>query len=144
MKRLALPVLTLGLLVATPLSAQEEPEPIPRGLTISSWICPQSAIQDIAETYDTRTRPIEEELVEEGLMAGAGLFFHLWGDEWNVNYYRLGADQQQIMDAIAEVGRRYVERYPELADEPSPFAACTAHKDGIYYWGPRTGVPSGS
>lgn len=141
MKRLVLPVCTVALLVAFPLAAQEAPDTLPRGLVISSWICPQSAMQTIAEDYDARTRPIEDELVAEGLMAGAGMYFHLWADQWNVHYYRLGTDTQQIMDAMEEVGRRFNERYPELADTPGPFAECTEHKDGIYYWGPRTAPP---
>ena len=72
-------------------------------------------------------------------MASAGLFFHAWADEWNVNYYRTGYDIGGLIDAIAEVGARVQEAHPELADGPGPFAVCTAHKDNIYFLGPRTG-----
>jgi hypothetical protein len=77
--------------------------------------------------------------VAEGKLVGAGLFFHQWADEWNVNYFRTGHDLNEMLEAVAEVGRRIAERNPELADGPGPFAVCTAHKDGIYGFGPGTG-----
>jgi hypothetical protein len=131
-------LIVLALCLAAPYSAAaqegEEQEP-PRGLFISSWICPQSVVGDIAQAYDSITRPIEEELVAEGKMVGAGLYFHNWADEWNVNYYRLGQDRTSLFEAIEEVGRRTQERHP---DASNPFESCSAHKDGIYFWGPRT------
>jgi hypothetical protein len=67
-------LIVLALCLAAPYSAAaqegEEQEP-PRGLFISSWICPQSVVGDIAQAYDSITRPIEEELVAEGKMVGA-------------------------------------------------------------------------
>lgn len=140
MKHVALMILTLGLAVPATAMAQEEDEDRRATiLTISSWQCPQSDIAAISANYDSITRPVEEELVAEGKMESAGMFFHLWADEWNVNYYRSGYDLSSLMDAIAEVGRRVTEANPELADAPGPFAACTAHKDNIYGFGPRTG-----
>ena len=53
--------------------------------------------------------------------------------------YRTGYDIGELLDAIAEVGARVTEANPELADGPGLFAACTAHKDNIYAFGPRTG-----
>ena len=133
----------LATLVGSPLAAQEADEPeAPQVLIVASWICPQTAIADIARNYETYTKPIEEELVAEGGgLAGAGLYFHTWADEWNVNYYRLGYDIGDMLDAMQTVGQRVVERNPELQDEPGPFAACTEHKDGIYGFGPGTGRP---
>ena len=129
----------LVMAVPTTLIAQEEETPPATVLTISSYQCSQAAIADITEGYDQFTRPVEEELVEEGALVSAGLFFHQWADEWNVNYYRTGYDLSEVLEAIAEVGRRVNERNPELADGPGLFAACTAHKDGIYNFGPGTG-----
>jgi hypothetical protein len=139
MSRSGLVVLVLCLVVPCSATAQEaEGQEPPRGLFISSWICPQSALGDIAQAYDSIARPIEEELVAEGKMVGAGLFFHNWGDEWNVNYYRLGQDRTSLFEAIEEVGRRIQERHP---DAPNLFEVCSAHKDNIYFWGPRTAPP---
>lgn len=105
---------------------------------MSSYKCPQVEIEGIAEDYDTYSRPVEEEVVERGTFASAGLFFHFWADEWNVNYYRTGYDVAEMMDAIAEINETVLERNPELADQPGPFAACGEHKDGIYTFGPGT------
>ncbi len=132
------PFVALALGMLLPLAAQaqeEEQQQLPRGLFISQWICPQSAIQGISQNYDSLTVPIEQELVNEGLLEGAGMFFHRWGDEWNVNHYRAGQDRDGVFEAIAEVGRRFNERYP---DSPNRFAECTAHRDNIYFYGPRT------
>lgn len=132
--------------VALPAAAQEEDTPSATVLMISYYQCPQDAIAEIAESYDTYTRPVEEEMVEDGVFTGAGLFFHWWADEWNVNYFRTGYDIADMLDAIDEVNATVVERNPELEDEPGPFAQCTAHKDGIYQFGPgtnRTPPPNG-
>lgn len=134
MARLMAVAVLLAVLVPGAASAQQQ-DTLPRTLVISSWICPQAEIPRIAAAYDSITRPIEEELVRQGRMAGAGLYFHDWADEWNVNYYRLAMDRAQAFDAVAEVARLTEERHP---DAPNVFAACTAHKDNIYVWGPRT------
>ena len=140
MRRTILAALALGVIV--PLTAQaqeaEETEP-PRGLFISSWMCPQSAIDDIFQWYDSLMVPIEQELVNEGMYVGSGMYRHDWGDEWNVNWYRLGQDRAAVFAALPEVGRRFNERHPDAP--PGPLSACTAHKDNIYFFGPRTTEP---
>ena len=135
MARLTAVAVLLVVLTPAATSGQQQQDSVPRALLISSWICPQAEIARIAAAYDSITRPIEEELVRAGRMAGAGLFFHDWADEWNVNYYRLAMNRAQAFDAIAEVGRLTEERHPNA---PNVFASCTAHKDNIYFWGPRT------
>ncbi len=141
MKHLTVAILALGLAFPATAMAQEDDDEdrVATILSISSYQCPNSAIAGISSGYDSITRPVEEELVAEGKMASAGLFFHAWADEWNVNYFRTGYDIGGLIDAIAEVGSRVAEANPDLADGPGPFAACTAHKDGIYFFGPRTG-----
>ena len=138
MKLVALVTLAAGLALPATAMAQEENRRATI-LTISSWQCPQSDIESIAANYDSITRPIEDELVAEGKMESAGMFFHIWADEWNVNYFRTGYDLNSLLDMIAEVGTRVAAAHPELNDAPDPFGACTAHKDGIYGFGPRTG-----
>ena len=142
MKHLALGTLVAVLALPVMAMAQEEEEEGDARatiLTISSYKCPQSVIGTISANYDSITRPIEEEVVAEGLMASAGMFFHAWADEWNVNYFRTGYDIGGLIAAVAEVGARVTAAHPELADEPGPFSECTAHKDNIYFFGPRTG-----
>ena len=139
MRRTPFTALALGLLLPTAVLAQDnQDEELPRAMFISQWICPQDAIQEISQSYDSITNPVEQELVNEGLMYGAGMFFHSWGDEWNVNWYRIGQDNAAVFSALQEVGRRVNERHE---DPPNLFAECTAHKDNIYFWGPRTAPP---
>lgn len=102
-------------------------------MSISAWVCPQGAVQDIAESYETYTQPVEKELIDEGMLVNTGLFFHAWADEWNVNYFRIAPSMDGLFDAITEVTRRVNERNPDLGDEANPFSACTAHKDNIYF-----------
>ena len=135
-------LMALATVFVLPLSARAqeagEEDQLPRGLFVSQWMCPQSAIGDISQAFDSLWIPVQQELVNEGKMVGAGMFFHQWGDEWNVNWYRTGADRQAVFDALAETGRRVNERHGDL---PDMFAECTAHKDNIYFWGPRTDPP---
>lgn len=136
MLRFVSAVAALVLLVSAPhaLQAQEEePADPPAILSISAWICPQDALQDIAEDYETYTQPVEKELIDEGMLLNSGLFFHAWGDEWNLNYYRIAPTMDGLFEAVAEVGNRVDERHPELADQAGPFAVCSAHKDNIYW-----------
>ncbi len=131
----------LALCLAWPLAGvaqQPAPQPPPSILSISSWQCPQSEIEKISQDYDTNTRPVEQELVNEGKLIGAGMYFHAWSDEWNVNYYRIAPSMEGLFAAVTEVGQRVAQRNPQAAGGPGPFAACTAHKDNIYFMGPTT------
>jgi hypothetical protein len=127
----------IALALPAPIRAQDADAP-PQVLSISQWICPNSALGDISDDYEEYTLPVERDLVAEGMLTSAGLFFHAWADEWNVGYYRVGSGVDAILDAVAEVGRRLNERNPELADQPGPFAECSAHKDNFYFMGPST------
>lgn len=138
--RSTIALLTVFALIPLGVEAQEQgQEEPPRGLFVSQWQCPQNQIQWIAQMYDSLSKPIEQELVNEGMLYGAGMFFHDWADEWNVNWYRTGQDRSAVFEAIAEVGRRVDERHPEA---PNMFESCRAHRDNIYWWGPRTSPPA--
>ena len=136
MRRLMLLAIAIAILLPTQALAQDDE--LARGMFISQWQCPQELVGAIAATYDSLVRPIEQELVNEGLMYGAGMFFHQWGDEYNVNWYRLGQDRDQVFDALDEIGARMEQRHP---DAPNQLQKCMAHKDNIYWWGPRTSPP---
>lgn len=132
MLRLTLLALVSLLVAPVMVHAQEQADQ-PMILSISSWVCPQSEIEAISETYRTYSQPIEKELIDEGMLVNTGLYFHAWGDEWNVNYFRIAPTLEGLLAAVSEVGRRVNERHPELADGPNPFAVCSAHKDNIYF-----------
>lgn len=140
MSRSTLAAAVVGLLLPVGLAAQDADAP-PQILSVSQWICPQDAIGDISDAYEQYTLPVEREMIAEGLMMSAGMFFHAWADEWNVGYYRVAPGMDGLMDAIGEVGRRVNERNPQLADQPGPFARCTAHKDNLYFLGPNSMTP---
>ncbi len=137
MRRAVTLALVLSVFTSFTLQAQEDEAEPPRGLFISSWQCPQNSIAEIFRAYDSLTVPIEQELVNEGMLAFAGMYRHDWGDEWNVNRYRGAQDQAAVLAAITEVGRRFQERHPNRP--PGPLSQCTAHKDNIYFLGPSTG-----
>lgn len=136
----AVAVSLAALAASTPLEAQEEAPPTI--LAVSQWICPNAAVGEIEEGYERYTLPIERELVAEGKLLSAGMFFHAWADEWNVGYYRVAPGMSGLMEAVAEANSRLEERHPELAGGSGPFAACSAHKDNIYFMGPSTGEPA--
>jgi hypothetical protein len=132
MLRRTLAALIPFLAVPLTLHAQERADQ-PMILSISAWVCPPNAVQDITQSYQTYTQPVEKELIDEGMLVNTGLFFHAWGDEWNVNYFRIAPTLEGLFDAVSEVTRRVNQRHPELADAPNPFGACSAHKDNIYF-----------
>lgn len=139
MKKFVLGVLALGL--AFPVAAMAQDGDDDRDATIlmiSSYQCANSDIDAIVEEYNATTKPVEQAVIAEGMMESTGLFFHAWADEWNVNYYRIGYDIGEMLDAIAEVGSRIAAANPD-ADGGGAFVACTAHKDNIYFLGPSTG-----
>ena len=133
--------LLAGLLLIPATTLAQQADDPPQILAVSHWICPNSAIGDISDNYETYTLPVEREMIEEGKLMSTGMFFHAWADEWNVGYYRVGPGFDGLMDAVAEVGQRVNERHPELAEEPGPFEPCTAHKDNIYFLGPNSDAP---
>lgn len=132
MLRLASAALVVMLVVPVALQAQEQQDQ-PMILAVSAWICPQEAVQDIRDSYETYTQPVEKELIDEGELVNTGMFFHAWADEWNVNYFRIAPTMDGLFDAMSEVTSRVNERNPELQDEANPFGPCTAHKDNIYF-----------
>lgn len=133
----ALPLLALPQAAAAQVETEEAT--LPRALFISQWQCPAAALRGIARQYDSLVVPVEQELVNEGKLYGAGMFFHEWGDEWNLNWYRLGENRDQVFAALPEINRRLRERHP---DAPNMLESCAAHRDNIYWWGPRTAPPS--
>lgn len=125
-----------------PVAAQEEAAPAPPSfILVASFVCPLSAVADIGRNYEAFMKPVEEEMVAEGVLASAGLYFHAFADEWNVHHFRLGYDPGALIEAAGTANQRMLERNPELRGEMGGFGVCTAHKDNIYGFGPGTGRP---
>lgn len=112
-------------------------------LVVSQWKCDWRNVGDIVEGVEQVLVPVWTDLRDEGLLLGAGLFVHEWGDEWNVGMYRLAPDREAFFQAFEEEGPRAEERLGELnlASEENPFSEyCTEHRDNIYTMGPTVGA----
>jgi hypothetical protein len=128
--------LAVGLVLAHPAIAQDDGEDPPT-LRISMFQCHWDQVGAIVEELETRTVPIWDELVDEGMVMSAGTFIHAWADEWNVGIYTVAPSIQAVLDFNEEAARRYDERYPDAEDVFGP--ACPKHRDNFYGMGPRTG-----
>jgi hypothetical protein len=102
---------------------------------VSSFKCDFTKIGDINDSWEAEGLPISQELVDEGMIGAAGVFYHLWGDDWNVHFWTVADDVSTFMAAFAEANARGAERYPEGLNI---FDVCTEHKDNIYQLGEST------
>ena len=129
----------LALLTPLSVAAQVEEEGPPPTLVISQWQCDWSHVGEIMEDVERILVPVWTEMRDEGILMGAGVYVHEWGDEWNVNMYRIAADKTAFFEAFEEEGRRAEALAGELnmAPEDNPFSQhCTNHRDNIYVMGP--------
>jgi hypothetical protein len=140
MRRFTLTALVLALLAPVAMQAQEEPME-PGTLIVSYWKCEWDAIGTLVQRYDSLSNPINQELVNEGILFAAGMATHDWADEWNVLYWSVAADKTAAFAAFDEFGRRYNERNPEPPSDPTFLEICEEHKDAIYTYGPHTDPP---
>jgi hypothetical protein len=105
-------------------------------LVVSSFKCDWAELGTINSNWQEYWLPVFQELVDEGMIDTSGIYYHMWGDEWNVNWYTVSKDIPSFLAAYEEGFRRIGERYPEA---PEILDYCTEHKDGFYQLGPRTG-----
>lgn len=141
MLRLIFTVLVLALLAPVASQAQEEPME-PGTLVVSYWKCEWDGIGTLVQRYDSLSNPINQELVNEGMLYAAGMATHDWADEWNVLYWWITTNKAAFFEARAETNRRFNERNPDPPSDPAFLEICEEHKDGIYNYGPHT-VPPG-
>ena len=115
--------------------AQEDEDDGDEVFVVSSFKCDFNRIDDIDESWEKEGLPIAQELVAEGMIGAAGVFYHWWGDDWNVHFWTVAEDASAFMAAFAEQNLRTAERFPEGFDI---FEVCTDHKDNIYQLGSST------
>ncbi len=110
-------------------------------LVISMYQCDYGRIGDVFDQYSEFSLPVQEALIQEGKLRGAGTFAHTWASEWNVGFYWVAEDVNTFMDAWQESNQRVGEAV-EAAGSPANALgeACPVHRDGIYILGPRTGA----
>ncbi len=135
-----LPWVILMLLLMAPAAgiAQESEgdleQPRPQTMVIEQWICSFEQLGAIEEAMAQR-HEIYQELVDAGVLIAWGVYYHDWGDEWNVSAYTVASDKAAFFAAWEnEVSPRLEERFPDrlnLYDHD----VCTAHRDNIYRMG---------
>jgi hypothetical protein len=70
--------------------------------------------------------------VDAGEWSSAGIYFHDWADEWNVNYWAVGPDIPSLLKGQETSNEAYGEGGLNLWD------VCSEHKDGFYRLGKST------
>ena len=68
-------------------------------------------------------------VVDTGPWTEAGIFYHAWADEWNVNFYYMGED----IAAIDAGWDAYMASMDDAAPDITEY--CADHKDGFYTFG---------
>lgn len=134
--------LTLAGLFALPVLALAQEEEADEGnggevLVISQYKCAYDKLDDVDELWNSRNLPVLQELKDEGMISGAGIYYHWWADEWNMGMWTAAEDIPAFMAAWAEAGRRLNERYPD-DDTPGMLQLCPEHRDAFYQTGSST------
>ena len=101
---------------------------------VAQWICDWSTVGDMVEQRKEVDGPINQELVDEGVIVWAGMNIHHYGDEWNVSFVTRASSLEQLEVARKMRRNRRNERFPELE-----FAGdCSRHRDNTYYMADET------
>jgi hypothetical protein len=130
--RISLIACTVFLLGAvTTASAQPE---APTKMVISYYQCDWADVFEWQQQLDSLSKPIWQELVNEGKVGGWGILVHDFAGYENLIMWRTGNSLEQIEAAQDEATRRMMERHPD-----APMVGCADHRDGIYTMGPNTG-----
>jgi len=114
--------------------AQEEmaEEATPPMMVISSWKCDFGNMDAIGEDWDMRAINGARQAVDNGSWMSAGVFYHSWADEWNVNFWALGEDIPALLEGQEASNAAYEDMYPEGLDL---WDNCSEHRDGFYQFG---------
>jgi hypothetical protein len=130
--RLSIFVFAVALLASgTDLRAQDE---APTKIVISYYQCDWNDAFPFIQSLDSLSKPVWQELVDEGKISGWGTLVHDFAGYENVLTWRAGTSLANVEEAQEEAGRRLSERHPD-----APAATCVNHRDGIYQLGPSTG-----
>ena len=98
-------------------------------MVVSSWKC--TDVGAVAEGWDSYTLAKAQAVVDAGQWNDAGVFYHAWAGEWNVNFYYMADDIESILYGWAT----FVTSMEDDEDAPNLVDHCTEHKDGFYQFG---------
>lgn len=130
--------LAAAALLALPLAAvAQDAEDEPQMLQITAWQCPMGGglYDKVDAWWNEKNLPISQQMVDEGKIQSAGIFYHAWADEWNVQTYVIAKDIPTILAAVEEMNERGTAMYP---DDEGLSQWCTTHRDGFYQFGKST------
>lgn len=120
-------IITAVLLFGSNNFAQNQDPPL---LIVSNNMVSMGDVGKVNRIGDSIFVPILKELVDEGMIYSFGNFNHMWGDEWNVNYYYVAKDMASFdkfwNEYVSRVSTRHPGAWPEM------IKYFHAHKDNIY------------
>lgn len=96
-------------------------------MAIASYKC--TDVGAVSDGWDDYARAKALAVVEAGTWKEAGVFYHAWAGEWNVNFYFMADDIPAILAGWDE----YVASMDD--DAPDLNQWCSEHKDGFYEFG---------
>ena len=111
--------------------AQEMEEEAPPMLMISSWKCDFGSVGAISEDWEAGGVAAANAAIAAGHWSSAGVFYHDWADEWNVNFWATGENEAHLIEGQEASN----EAYEAAAGEDGGldlWKHCSEHKDGFY------------
>ena len=120
----------LGGLLAPAANAQEGTER-PNVVAFSEWKCPVGNLGEALDIVESISRPIHQELIDEGMITGWSVLTHLYGDEWNLIFVTLAEDLDSAVASSTEFNRRVSDR--GMGEQGDRFVElCPYHRDNVY------------
>jgi hypothetical protein len=139
LRRLGMFALAAAFIWPGALVAQEEmqeKEETPPMLVISSWKCDWGDVGTLAEDWNERGMNAAQAAIEAGQWYSAGVYYHDWADEYNVNYWAVGPSEASLIEGQEASNASYDEMYGE--EGTNPWDHCSEHKDSFYQLAPNT------
>ncbi len=119
----------LLVLVAAPALAQT-PEPKVRFMMLNQNVCPDGGDREMIKVTNDLFAPVLNEMKAEGHILDWGVLSHMWGDEYNFNWYIKAESLDDWQKAWNEMTRRLNTRHPDWMQAIR--GHCTMHKDNLY------------
>jgi len=110
--------------------AQEMEEQAPPMLVISSWKCDFGEMGAIGQDWDGPGMAAAQAAVDAGKWYSAGVFYHDWADEWNVNYWAVGESEATLIEGQDIANAAYDDAMGD--NGLNLWDVCSEHKDGFY------------
>ncbi len=107
-----------------------EEAPLPM-LMISSWKCDFGDVGAIGADWEAGGVAAAQAAIDAGHWASAGVYYHDWADEWNVNFWAVGENEAHLIEGQAASNAAYEAAAGEDGGLDL-WKHCSEHKDGFY------------